>query len=127
MTQTTLRDIDGKSEQIKVRAADLDPAPPPRCPYSRHYSKVTGQYSIRLDYAGLTQLMDHVFDVWDIVEAKFFRDAEGCPEPGTLAASLVVTEGRIADEFEALIERIGALREWTGWDGVPREYTGQTP
>ena len=37
--------------------------PPPKCPLSQSFSYVTGQYSIKLDYAGLTELLDEAYDL----------------------------------------------------------------
>jgi hypothetical protein len=56
------------------------------------------------DYAGLTALMDMVFEVWEAVEATG-------------------TTSEIGDLFECVIGRIASMREWTGWDGVPGKYT----
>lgn len=73
------------------------------CKYPRHLSYVTWEYSIRIGYADLTELMDEVCDLWDRVEAE-----------GTTTV--------IGDGFEDLIAHIGRLRDWTGWDGVPGEF-----
>lgn len=78
-------------------------AAPPRCPLSRSFSYATGQYSVSLDYAGLTALMDATFDAWDAAEAD----------------GITLETGNL---FESLINRIAELRQWTGWDGVPMEY-----
>ena len=94
------------ARQAPDPVSDEPPEPatvPPRCPFSRSLSYSTWQYSVHLDYAGLTDLMDEVFDLWERVEA------EGTTEV-------------IDDRFEALTNHIMGLREWTGWDGVPGEY-----
>lgn len=75
-------------------------ARPAKCPPSQSFSYVTGQYSIKLDYAGLTELLDEAYDLWDRVEAE-----------GTTTV--------IGDGFEALCAHIADLREFTGWGGVP--------
>jgi hypothetical protein len=78
---------------------------PPRCPYSRMLSYITWQYSISLDYDGLTALMDEVFAVWDSLK-------------------LDATNEEIGNGFERLVGHVAELRQWTGWAGVPGIYTG---
>ena len=78
--------------------------PAPKCPFPRSLCYVTGEYSIRLDYAGLTRLMEEVFALWDSLESSGVMD------------------NKAGGMFEALLEHIGGLREWTGWDGVPGEF-----
>lgn len=74
------------------------------CKYPRHLSYVTWEYSIRVGYADLTELMDEVCDLWDRVEAE-----------GTTTV--------IGDGFEALLDHVKEMREYTGWDGVPGKFT----
>lgn len=57
------------------------------------------------NYAGLTTLMDMIFETWEHLENTGAIDSQA------------------ADLFECVIGRIAALREWTGWDGVPGKYT----
>jgi hypothetical protein len=85
-----------------------DDAKPGKCPYPRSLSYATWEYSIQLDYAGLTKLMDHVFEVWDLL-------------------NLDAKDQKIGDAFEGLIEHVAELREWTGWGGVAGTYTGAGP
>jgi hypothetical protein len=66
-----------------------------------HLSYATWEYSIELDYAALTVILDAVLDVWDRLE-----------------------DDEAGEMFEALVEHIAELRRWTGWAGVPGEYTG---
>ena len=68
----------------------------------RHLSNLTCEWSVELDYAGLTALMDEVFALWDML-------------------NLDAADEKIGDGFEALVEHIGRLREWTGWGGVPEK------
>lgn len=128
MSDTTVRPIDGNGHTpgepetvytvtdnaraicvAMIAAGDFDPStvhgPPARCPYPRSRSKLTCEWSISLDYAGLTELMDHVFDLWDML-------------------NLDATDERIGDGFEGLVTHISELRQWTGWAGVPGIYTG---
>ena len=72
---------------------------------STHLSKVTGEYSIQLDYAGLTCLMDQVFEVWDSLKLDARDEA-------------------IGNGFERLVNTVAALRNWTGWGGIPEKYLG---
>jgi hypothetical protein len=80
---------------------------PPRCPYSRHFSYATEQYSIQVGFDELTEIMDKVFEVWDSLK-------------------LDATNERIGDGFNELVEHIAGLREWTGWGGIPWKYLGET-
>lgn len=81
------------------------PDAPPKCPYDRRLSYLTMEYSIMVDYAALTALMDGVFSAWDTVEDK------GCTE-------------EMGNAFEALINQISAMQAWTGWGGIPEKYLG---
>ena len=51
--------------------------------------------------------MDKVFEVWDSLK-------------------LDAANERIGDGFNSLVEHIAALREWTGWGGIPGKYLGET-
>ena len=94
MSETTLRPCDYNGHM-------------PRCPYPRSFSKITCQYSVHLDYATFTELIDGLIDLWDRVEANGATDG-------------------IGDGFEALLDMIKAMQDWTGWGGVPFKYTGAT-
>jgi post-segregation antitoxin (ccd killing protein) len=75
---------------------------PTGCPVGS-LSCITGEYSVHLGYAELTDLMDEVFDLWDRVEAA-----------GTTTV--------IGDGFDDLIAHVERLRSWTGWGGVAGKY-----
>ena len=95
--------------EVTTRPQDYNghtPDAPPRCPYSRHFSYITGQYYTEIGYDDFTELMDGLIDLWERTE--------------TIGTSEV-----IADGFEAMIDRIRSMREWTGWGGVPGIYTGE--
>ncbi len=83
--------------------ADM-PAAPLRCPFGRHYSFATGQYSVGLGYEDLTRVMERILDVWDHLE-----------EAG-------VMDDQARDMFESLLGHLSTTREWTGWGGVPGRY-----
>lgn len=106
---TTRRHIegsDGLGYDVPTSPPDDKPlgfAKPGKCPYSRSLSYATMEYSIQLDYAGFTELLDMAYSVWDSLE-------------------LDARNEKIGDGFEALVERISGLREWTGWAGVPGKY-----
>ena len=110
MTETTLRLIDGNGHAPDDTPAGRHPDGTcwecllgrPSC--SR--SKLTSEYSIELNYDGLTALMDRVFAVWDSLK-------------------LDATDEEIGNGFEALVGHVAYLREWTGWGGVPGIYTGE--
>jgi hypothetical protein len=82
-----------------VTTRHAEPAARPR----RHLSYLTCEWSVELDYAALTDLMDHVFDLWDML-------------------NLDATDEKIGDGFSALVEHIARLRDFTGWGGVPGKY-----
>jgi hypothetical protein len=88
--------------------APVSDQPPPGCPFPRSLSYITGEYSIKLDYAGLTGLMDEVTDLWDRVEA------EGTTEV-------------IGDGFGDLLANIARLRDWTGWGVSAPEVIDDRP
>jgi hypothetical protein len=76
---------------------------PAKCPYNRHLSYITWQYSISLGYADLTLVMDGIDAIWQRVE-----DVHG-PHEG------------IGDEFAAVLDLVERMREWTGWGGIPEK------
>ncbi len=67
----------------------------------RSLSYLTGEYSIQLDYAGLTSLMDEVFALWDSLK-------------------LDATDEKIGEAFGALVEHVAYLRSFTGWEVAAR-------
>jgi len=81
---------------------------PPKCPYSRTLSYATWEYSIHLGWAEMCDLMDKVDDLWQAVEDEWKPPSD-----------------KIGEMFGALMEHLDGLREWTGWGGVPGEYTGE--
>lgn len=85
--------------------AQVVAADPLRCPYGRHFSKITGKYSVDIGYDDLTSIMDMVFTVWDSLR-------------------LDATDDKIGDAFKGLVEHVESFRQWTGWGGVPGEYVG---
>jgi hypothetical protein len=75
---------------------------------STSYSKITGETTIHIGYAELTEVMDMVFGVWDSLK-------------------LDATDERIGERFNDLVEHLDGLREWTGWGGVPGKLLAATP
>lgn len=83
-----------------------DPAEaPPRCPFSRHYSYRTEQYTIAVGWAELSEIIAMIDDLWEHVEA-------GVPKADDKTGAM----------FSALLDHVDGLREWTGWGGVPGQY-----
>lgn len=80
-------------------------AGPPRCPYSRHLSRITNEYTIQVGYKELSDIADRIVEVWDMLR-------------------LDATDEKIGTGFEALLAHVDSLREWTGWGGVPGKYVG---
>lgn len=70
----------------------------------RSLSYLTMEWSVELDHAALTIIMDAVLDVWDHTERT------NGPDEAT------------AVKIEALVEHIARLRDWTGWGGVPEKF-----
>jgi hypothetical protein len=69
---------------------------PPRCPYSRSYSKYTGEYHLLLGHEDLTRIGELVEQAWTATEETF-----------------PIGEA-IGDRFAAIMEHIESLRQWTG-------------
>jgi hypothetical protein len=76
----------------------------PRCPYTRSFRYIDGQYHITIGWAELTEIIDMLDDVWVFAEEA--------------------THGndKLGEMFAALTDHIDGLREWTGWGGVPGKY-----
>jgi hypothetical protein len=94
--------------QLDSRPAECDGhphAPPLPCPFGRHLSFATGQYGIVIGYEDLTRIMDRVFGIWDHLEDSGVMD------------------DKAGDMFESLVGHLTQTREWTGWNGVPGEFT----
>lgn len=87
MTKTTRRPNDGNGHTPDTPA-------PAKCPYVRHLSYRTCEYSIDVGFDDLTELMDETVALLEHVE------------------NWVDDEGR--DMFDALIVRIARMRKWTG-------------
>jgi hypothetical protein len=80
------------------------PAAPPPCPFGRHHT-FDGQTRIMFGYEDLTKIMDRIIDIWDHLEDHGHMTDEA------------------GDLFESLLGHLSQTREWTGWDGMPGEYT----
>ena len=76
-------------------AVEVEQTVPP-CTYPRHFSKITGEYSISLKWADFTSLMDDVFAIWDLGDQSE-------------AAGVL---------FLALIDRLAEMRQHTNTWGV---------
>ena len=69
-------------------------APPPRCPHARHFSYATNEYSIDLGYGDFTEIMEQVINLLEHVEGW--------------------VDDKARDQFDALMEHLAGLRQWTG-------------
>lgn len=76
--------------------------PPARSTHSRHFSYITGQYTIGLGWDDFTRIMDLAWEMLD----------------------QVTDWGDDGSKFDALIEHLAALREQAnaGWGGIPGKY-----
>lgn len=72
----------------------MSTAAPARCPYSRSLSKLTWEYSISLGYGDFTEVLDRVSALYDHVDAW--------------------VDDKAIEMFEALLEQIHQMRQWTG-------------
>jgi len=108
MTETTVRSRDGNGHTPEELGVGFAKGWPDKCPYSRHFSYATCQYTIAIGYAELTEIIEGLDDLWQRVE-----DTHGPHEV-------------IGDAFAAILGTVDAMREWTGWGGIPGKYTGET-
>jgi hypothetical protein len=106
MTETGTRPQDLESDipgdDCGRSATSIAPLP---CPFGRHLSYATWEYSIQIGYADLTGILDQIEALWDHLE-----------DTGTM-------DNPAGDMLEGLLDHIREMREWTGWGGVPGEFT----